>query len=418
MKTNILFCLLVALSSHLFAQQGWLYENSNLTSNQYGAICAINKDTVCVMADQGLFLKTMNGGTTWVSQTTGLPEAYFDLAFSSSETGYALGRNGLLIKTDDGGTTWFKSVSGTAKDLFSIFILSPGNIWVVGDSGVILHSVDMGETWLKITGLTTQRLNSICFRDASIGYIAGNAGTLLKTVNGGINWEPVSLGTTKDLSSLTATNGNTFLLAGFVYGYGAGADEFYKTNDNVNWTSGFIGTPYLGPSKLFFQNDNLGFCITANCTTNGDCGIFIGKTTDSGQFWLTSYDNWNPPSMVGIAYADIDFVTDSIGYALSGNNILKTTDGGTFVGVKELNDPKSFTISPNPPLSGTLNITLHMTDLNGLSAEISDMNGKVFISMGNLKNFNQVDVSNLNSGVYMVKLLQDHKMIAIEKLLK
>jgi hypothetical protein len=246
-----------------------------------------------------------------------------------------------------------------------------------------------------------------------MGCIAGNAGTLLKTVNGGINWESVSLGTTKDLSSLTATNGYTYVLAGFVYGYGSGADEFYKTNDNVNWTSGLIGTPNLGPSKLFFQNDNLGYCVTANCTTNGDCGIFIGKSTDSGQLWLTSYDNWNPPSMIGIAYADIVFVTDSIGYALSGNNILKTSDGGTFVGIDDGSGDQSLkpalSLYPNPA-AYLCSITFTIDKSGPVSFEILNANGSLICRkeigyMQNGENTYNFNLLGFSTGLYFIRVI-------------
>jgi photosystem II stability/assembly factor-like uncharacterized protein len=352
MKTNMFFCIILLAGMNLFGQQGWQYQNSNLTNNQFGALCAINRDTVYVMTDHGKLLKTRNGGTTWIEYNTGFTEPFFDLAFSNSETGFAAGRMGSIIKTTDGGLTWTKLTTGTNQDLFSVFIQNSASIWAVGDSGVVLHSSDNGATWLKNINMTTKRLNSICFHDGNIGYIAGNAGTLFKTTNGGLTWEVMAIVTNKDLYSLTSTPGYTYFLAGFVYDYMFESDEFYRTNDNLSWTNGYINTSIPGLSKLFFQNDSLGFVITSNLTTNGDYFISITKTNDSGQTWTSSFENWNPPGMTGIAYADIIFVTDSIGYALSGDNILKTTDGGSLVGIDhtpgdQASQPKIL-LYPNP----------------------------------------------------------------------
>ncbi|MCX6305966.1 MAG: YCF48-related protein [Bacteroidetes bacterium] len=416
MKPTILFCILIAIFGQLSAQQGWQYQNSNLANNQFGAIYAISGDIVYVISDQGKFVKTMDGGSSWVVQNTGVAESFFDVAFVNTNTGYAVGHHGTIIKTTDGGTTWTLMASGTTKDLFSLFIKAAGNVWVVGDSGVILNSQDGGSTWLNNGGLTQKQLNSIAFRDANTGFIAGNAGTLFKTTDGGGNWNPVSIATTKDLYSVTITGNCVYFLAGSVYDYMFGADQIYKTTDNVNWTNFYPGLGSQGFSRLYFQNDSLGFTIFSDCTTNGDCMIEISKTTDYGQNWSTSFDNWNPPSLVGIAYSDIVFVTDSIGYALSGNNILKTTDGGTFVGVGELNNDHFFKMFPNPASPGILKIELTNIDVAALTIEISDIRGRILYTAREPGHSNTLDLSGIKRGVYFVKLIRGNSIVEVQKL--
>ena len=417
MKTNILICALVAFGSHLSAQQGWQYEISNLTGNQCGAICSLNKDTVCVMSDGGMFLKTPDGGSSWTEHNTGINRSFFDLAFSSSNTGYASGSSGIILKTFDRGTTWIPLSTGTNKDLFSVCIKSPENIWAVGDSGVILHSADGGCSWTKNNTLTGNRLNSICFQDSNTGFIAGNNGTLLETVNGGTTWSPVNIATTKDLFSLSATNNYTYLLAGGVINYYYSSDELFKTADNITWTSNYMGPSIPGLSRLIFQNDSLGFTMASNCTTNGECMIIMTKSSDYGQNWYTSFNNWNPPSLVGIAHGDISFATDSIGYALCGNNILKTTDQGTFVSIKELNQHPGFKIFPNPSASDAVSVEL-TGDLQGLSVEISDMQGMILVKKDNLERLNALDISQIHPGVYFVRLMKENRIIGVDKLLR
>src|SRR5437764_899732 len=123
MRKLSLMLLVFTVSMNLIAQNGWKYQKSNLTKNyEAGAICAINKDTVYVIADSAKFLKTYNGGTTWVSQSSGFAVSFFDMSFLNSDTGYAVGQHGTIIRTLDGGTTWSSLTSGTNKDLFSIAI--------------------------------------------------------------------------------------------------------------------------------------------------------------------------------------------------------------------------------------------------------------------------------------------------------
>jgi hypothetical protein len=419
MRTYLLIILIVVLSSQLYSQQGWQYQNSNLIiQNQYGAIFPINKDTVYVIADNGKFLKTYDGGTVWVEQNTGLSESFFDLSFRGNDTAYAVGLNGTVIKSINGGANWTSLPSGTSQDLFSIYINSQNNIWAVGDSGVILNSNDFGNTWLINDILTDKKLNSIYFKNANIGFIAGNDGTLFSTSNGGINWDTVNIGTSKDLFSITITDNYVYLLAGWINDYYYESDEFFQTNDYINWTGNYLEASIPGLSKLSFPNDSTGFCISSNCTTNGDCGIIINKTTDFGQNWVSSFNNWSPPSSVGIAYSDIVFITDSIGYALSGNNILKTTDGGVFVSVKELNSSPHFTIYPNPSYSNEININLIDGIFNDLSIKIYDINGKLIFRKTDMNSAEKINISNFNEGVYFVRLLKENKIIDTKKLVK
>jgi photosystem II stability/assembly factor-like uncharacterized protein len=418
MKTNLLMILVMTLSSQLFSQQGWQYQNPDLYSNQYGDICALNKDTVFIIADEGVFLKTYDGGTNWIEQNTGYLESFYDLSFIDSDTGYAVGQNGTIIKTIDGGLIWTSQSSGTDKDIFSIYINSPNNIWAVGDSGIILNSSDSGNNWSLNNSLSNKRLNSIQFKNNDTGFIAGNNGTLFSTLNGGNTWDNINIGTTKDLYSITITDNHVYLLAGWVDDYYYDCDEFFKTNDNINWASHYLEYAIPGISDLYFQNDSLGFYLSSNCTTNGDCRIEINKTTDYGQNWGKSLDDWNPPYMPGIGYSDIEFITDSIGYVLCGDIILKTTDGGIFVSIKELNSSPLFTIYPNPSYSNELNIKLTNAEFSSLSIKIFDINGKLTLKITDLNSVEKINISNLNEGVYFVKLLKEDKIIDVKKLVK
>ena len=415
---KIIFGLTVSLTLTVaHGQTGWQYQNSNLTTNQFGhgAIYPINKDTVYVIADTGKFLKTYNGGTNWVSQNTGFTVFFFDLSFYNTDTGYAVGQNGTIIKTIDGGTNWTTLTSGTNKDLFSISAKVANNLWAVGDSGVILNSNNYGTTWIKNDTLTNNKLNSICFRNSNIGFIAGNNGTLFETVNGGTNWDTLAIATTKDLFSLTVTGNYAYLLAGWVMNYFFDSDELFKTNDNINWMNSNLLQSFPGSNaKLYFQNDSLGYTIGSNCTTNSDCGIIINKTTDFGQNWVNSFINVVYQMPIG-EYSDIVFATDSIGYALSGNKVLKTTDGGIFVAVKDLNDNSHLKVFPNPFSTQTVLRTDNL--LHNATLTVDNCFGQ---TVAQIKNINGQTVTlhrdNLASGLYFVRLTEENKTIAVDKL--
>ena len=388
---------------NIFAQQGWQFQNSKLTTNEYGAIFALNKDTVYVMADNGVYNRTYDGGTTWINQNIGVAESFFDLSFFDSDTGYCVGQNGKIIKTIDGGSNWTTLLTGTTKDIFSILLKSESEIWAVGDSGIILNSTDYGLTWNQ-NSIINKRLNSIGFKD-SVGIIVGNDGTLLKTINNGASWTFENSTTTNDLYSLCITPNYAYALSGYTSddNYYSDASEILKTDDFTNWTTIFIGSDVSGLSRMFYVNDSIGFNLSSNCTTNGDCRIIIQKTNDFALNWEMSFENWNPPAgWAGIAYSDLFFVNDTIGYALSGNNILKTTDGGILVNVKEMEKNHMIRMYPNPLTSEILKFETN--NIANVELEIYNLSGHLLIKAILMNSQDNLNLSNLNNGIYMVKL--------------
>lgn len=401
MKIKLTLALLV-LTMNLLAQKGWQFQNSDLSNNEYGAIYALNKDTVFVIADQGVFIKTYDGGSTWTTENTGFSEQFYDISFLDPETGFCVGQNGRIIKTIDGGMNWTLSASGVTKNLFSICIKAADEIWAVGDSGLILNSTDYGVTW-NANSLIDKRLNSIGFK-GNTGIIAGNDGTILKSINSGANWIIENPTTTKDLFSLCITPNYAYALSGWVTDesdyYLYNAEEIVKTEDFLTWRTA-TPLPSPGASNMSFVNDTVGFNLASYCTTNGDCRILIFKTSDSADSWNASLDR-SPPAWPGINYSDFSFVNDTIVYGLCGNNILKTTDGGVFVSMKKIKESHSINMYPNPLSCGLLHFESENSGNIGL--EIFDTNGTLLIK-SKLNGLSEVmDVSILSNGVYMVKL--------------
>lgn len=395
-----LFLLFISLLNLTAAkcQQGWFYQNSNLTTNQYGAIYPVNKDTVFVFADNGLFLKTFNGGTTWFSQNTGFSQSFFDLSFLNSDTGYAVGQQGSIVRTIDGGTNWTLLSSGANKDLFSISTKNPNKIWVVGDSGVILHSLNYGASWIKNDTLTHKKLNSIGFRNSDTGFIAGNSGTLLETINGGLNWDTIATATTADLFSLSVTDHYAYMLAGSVSDYYYSGSWILKTDGILNWTLNSLSIP--GPSDIYFQNDSSGFILTSEIIVKGPCIFEINKTSDYGQSWSVSFSDWYPPSgCFQPEYSDIHFINDSIGYVLNGNNILKTLDGGLLVSTQELPIINTgIILYPNPTI-GLVNI--NFPPQFGYTGTL-----QIYNYLGQLQQtielHTDIDISSYENGLYFI----------------
>ncbi len=419
----ILTLLTVSIPNLLFAQEGWQYQDGNFTiQNNNGAIYPLNRDTVYIMADFGSFVKTLDGGDEWMMKSIGVEEIFFDIAAFDFDTIYAVGTNGTIVKSINAGTDWVTLESGTSNHLLSIQIISPDNIWVVGLNGDVLHSVDCGITWQINNSLSDDALNCVRFRDADNGIILGRYGTLFTTSNGGLDWIEVYIETTFDLFSLTITDNYSYFLAGwissdFFNNYTYLAEAAFKSNNNTLWSSFDVPNPGPGISNMVFANDSVGFTFSSNCITKGYCLIGINKTYSYGENWEISLEDWDPQNEIALGYSKTVFVTDSIGYLLCGNNILKTTDGGTFVSIAELDAINRFTVYPNPSNSDHLYIDMKGIDTNGLSAAISDVNGKLLLKT-DLNATAEINISQLPQGVYFIKLLKGQLILGVEKFVR
>ncbi len=134
--------------------------------------------------DNGIILKTINGGKTW--QVNKHPTSIIGNAvyFNDSIYGIIVGFNpfsgGLVRITSDGGETW---ISPGVFDswLNDVVFTDDSTGWVVGDYGFIWFTEDRGSTWERIETETQADLNRIVFvEDGEVGYIFGDDNTLLR----------------------------------------------------------------------------------------------------------------------------------------------------------------------------------------------------------------------------------------------
>jgi len=347
-------------------------------------------------------LKTTDGGVTWYSRPGGgLPNASYPYAlhFPSKDTGYYCGFDtwnqvGIIYKTVNQGNTWINLFDSSPWGgiglvaLRSIFFINSNIGITVGNSGVIYKTIDGGQNWASITSGISNTLNKIFFATDSIGYIAGSGGKILKTTDGGDHWTPLTSGTTSDIPSIYFINKDT----GFV----GTNNMILKTTDGGNsWVSVLLN---FTPTSIHFSGTDYGYATGGNK---------IIKTTDGGNTW-----NYMHSETANSIYRI--FFTDSLtGYILGSNRtILKTVTGG-MVNTNPVFLPNSYVkIYPNPSAGS---ITIDNND--DATIRLFDMSGKLVLTKQLYSGENQVDISLLNNGMYIAKVISP-KNIRTTKIIK
>jgi hypothetical protein len=130
----------------------------------------------------GIIYKTINGGTDWISQTSGTGSPLYSIHFPSMDTGYIVGGNGTILKTSNGGYVGINDDMTTANtlivypnpssDKISITTFAEGSLSIQNLNGqellkeeitatktqIDISNLSKGVYFLKVTGERTVRV--------------------------------------------------------------------------------------------------------------------------------------------------------------------------------------------------------------------------------------------------------------------
>lgn len=147
------------------------------TTRELSAVHFMSSTTGIIVGD-GLILKTVNGGGTWVM--TNYPgNSLTDIHFINANVGVVNGSGGLL-KTTDGGDSW-TPISGSVGD-GPVYMASVDTLFL-GGSG-IFKSVNGGDYFLpQPSGGGV--INELDFFNGNVGYAVGEDGLVKRTTSFG-----------------------------------------------------------------------------------------------------------------------------------------------------------------------------------------------------------------------------------------
>lgn len=265
----------------------------------------------------GYIAKTIDGGNTWTAQTNNANSYLSDGFIISKDTVILIGELGVIMRTTNGGTTWNR-IQGVSNQglsypttLFSIHGTSSNNIWIVGDRSYMRQSTDVGTTWQNkvIGGRADMYSAQFCKTDKNKLCAVGN--TVFKVFlsnDAGKNWTTAN-NPPGNVSSVAYLNPSSILVS-------SDSGIYHSTNQGTSWVRKYSLLPARQIYNLYFFDDNTGWAV-------GDLGLIV-KTTDGGN-------TWTPQTSGTSKYLNNTFFTSSTtGFIVGDSNIvLKTTNGGT-----------------------------------------------------------------------------------------
>ena len=208
---------------------------------------------------------------------------FYDITFSDSLNGYVVGQNGIMFKTVDGGDTWDSLSSGTKQTLCSISFSDKNNGYACGYNGTIIKTCDAGKTWVLQTTQTTDYFKVILARNKNEVFAFGARGRFVKTIDGGKTWQGIKRFTLHDINCVQFVTGKTGYCSSGSY-FEDNAELFKTIDSGKTWKK--IENSNINLGKVYFTDTINGFAI--------DCFKKIFKTKDGGRNWQNIYTNQEP----------------------------------------------------------------------------------------------------------------------------
>lgn len=213
---------------------GWAVQDGTTFTNGkkiYG-VAAPSDNVVYAVGEEGLAIKTVDGGCSWTRLTTGTTQELRSVAAPSVDVVWVAGKSGTVRRSTNGGASFANAGStGLTSDLHVIDAVSATFAMVAGASATAARTTDGGATWSSMTGgmagsggATYRALDMF---DANVAWIAGD-GKIWRTTNGGANWGGFQTNFASAITALAAVNSTTAYAAG-------DGGRIYRSGDGATW---------------------------------------------------------------------------------------------------------------------------------------------------------------------------------------
>lgn len=349
--------LLMSLQN-VITQWSQIYQSNSNYNGYFGGLHFINMNTGFVACQDSSIMKTTNSGLNWFSLTGTGNHGLWNIQFTSSNTGYAVGNigfsNGQFLKTTNSGINWH--VTLLPYYIFSMDFVDNNTGYLSDDNGFLHKTTNGGQNWVSINLNSGLYLNYVDFIDLNNGFVVASENQrLLVTTNSGLNWQQKY---SPRFSKVQFLNSST----GFGFYNDFNFAILYKTTNNGD---GWLNTFQMDSVFIFdvnFINLNTGWVSGSKLFNNSVFYRKIFKTTNSGISWIEQYTgnvSFDSSSCLGVIQM-LDSLNGfvSTGFCQVNNNptvkgrIYKTTNGGGGpIGIEPVysNIPERYVLNQNYP---------------------------------------------------------------------
>jgi photosystem II stability/assembly factor-like uncharacterized protein len=339
------------------------------------------------VGDLGTLYKSVDEGVHWTQHYDFGPFVIAtDLFFMNADTGF-VNIYGMQYRSFDGGSTWnqyadFPKVKPWKHDLFTSYSSN--------DTSYILKSTDYGNTWQLLYSNYTVNNEAFVFSIINPQYAFFIQPTQLdkvyKTIDGFTSIDTIQI-TTGDIELQ-----DEFEYKDLEHGYHYGSFGS-KSSPSRTWNTGSFYFP--------IDLDGFGVLPVLDLELNTNklfASSLYGKifySTDMGNTWTEQQTELNKPIY------SISFLNDTRGIAISDNQILYTTNGGTNSINTELNSSTVFNIYPSyfediivveSPVSEKKTITIY------------NITGQILTNIISSESKSEINLTHLQSGMYIIDI--------------
>lgn len=411
--------LVIVLVVFLQTQKGncqWqtIYQDTNIYNM---GVHFINVDTGFVVGvnwgantfQQGIILKTTNGGISWDSIYTN--SGNFMIEFPSESVGYTGGHDGSVMKTVNMGDTWIDMPSWCCDDYGNGCFLNNDTGIVITWDGYIMKTTNGSNSWYVDTLIGGYSpfpgIGSIQFLNDTVGMIAaGYNGIYSRTFDGGLTWQSSTIDSNMHLNTIYMLDSQNGYAIGLFGKYSCTFDGGFSWSTPIS-----LGSYHL--HDMAFFNDSIGYIvggIDPGMNSNGIPNGVILKTHDGGNSW-TVIDS----SLFGYL-TSIEAVNDSIGYAAGGEGlILKVTNAISLSNEEIQIENRQWNIFPNPT-KDELNINSFNLEGN-CDINIFNAMGQAVLH-GNYSLPAKIDLKYFDNGIYLIQLFRRQGEVYSSKFIK
>ena len=243
-----------------------------------------NPDTIYLGTVNGTVYRSTDGGRTWESRSSGLPQAnIIALATApNSDTIYAGADRVGIFKSTDGGLTWRQTapIPGFRVSEITSILVAPDSsaVYAAGIDVGIFQSTDGGDSWQNaiagITTLSVRRLAADPTRPSRL-YACTVGEGVFKSIDAGASWTAAYQGIgRRSVSAVAVDPRNPDIL------YAGTQDGLFKSGDGaLHWERLVTGLPDEGFTAVAADPGQQGVVYAVGMGG----GLFL--SADSGATW-------------------------------------------------------------------------------------------------------------------------------------